>query len=560
MVSIKFSRKSLSALLAEELDDEQLAELLIQAKCSVEKMGEEIQLEITGDRPDLLAVQGVARALNGLLNADKGMPELKLGKQEGELFVEESILPIRPIVVGAFVKGIAFNDESIKEAMEVQEKLTLTHGRKRKKVAIGLHDSSKLKPPFHYRCVGPEGVKFIPLNYTSEMTPSQIMEGHEKGKEYKWILDGKHFPLIVDSADQVLSLPPVINGALTALSESTTNVFIDITGMDFRACNTALSILCHNFSDSGASIHPLKVVYPKNDLKLRTVITPIIEAEKMRLSVKEVNRQLGTDFGVKKITECLQRQRISAKASGNVINCEIPSYRTDFMHPIDLVEEVALGYGYNNFIPQAPRVFTKGSKSEQTVFVERVRDLMVGAGFLELSTYVLTSRKRMEKHGHSGWEAIELENPVSAEYSSVRSSLMPSLLEVLSENTHAEYPQRIFEIGEVVIKQPSHHSGTHTKTMLHLSAAIAEKESNLSETSSILFEVMRALGKRVSFKESYLRKYIQGRAANVLLLRDLQSKSIGVCGELSPELLEEIGLQMPVSVFEIELMEVNEIE
>lgn len=535
MVSVKVDKNRL--LRSVQAPEEEVLEALAEIKCEFDKEEDgALLLEVTGDRPDLLSRQGVVRALKGYLREETGLPEIEV-KQSGLVVdVKPSVKGIRPVIVAAAVKGVALDDASVAELMQIQEKLVLTHGRRRRKVAVGVHDFDKISFPLVYEAVAEK--KFIPLAKEKEMGLKQILEGHEKGIDYAFILEGfDKYPIISDAKGQVVSFPPIINSAKTAVTGETRNLFIEITGTDFEACNTALNIMCQDFFDDGCAIESVEV---RADGK--KLVTPITKPQKMVLNCAYANQMLGLEASPNELAEFLRRQRIDAKVDGKTIECFIPAYRADFLHEIDLVEEVAIGYGYNRFQIKEPSVFTKGGRSEYSALIDGVRDLMVGAGYIELSTHVLYSPERAEK-AFAGKDVVRIRNPVSSEYSCLRSSLLPPLLEVLSENTHEVYPQKIFEVGEVVVKDAN--SETKTRTDLHLCALVAHKTASLSEAASLLAKVLP----EAKLKKAKSKQFIEGRCGEAVV----GGEAKGTVGEVHPVVLENYGLQMPVSGFEVVL-------
>ncbi|VVB67675.1 Phenylalanine--tRNA ligase beta subunit [Candidatus Norongarragalina meridionalis] len=539
MVSVSVSKSWLLSRL-KGITESQLLDKLPDVKATVEAgNGDEMTLEVTPDRPDLLCREGILRSLKGLFEKETGLPLLKIEKGKAVMKVDASVKAVRPFICCAFARGLKITAGDVGEIMQVQEKLTLTHGRRRKKVAIGVHDAAKTKPPFEYRAVAPDSVKFVPLSWAREATPGQILSQHDKGKEYAFALaDKKRCPVITD-AHGVVSFPPIINAARTTVTEKTTDLFLDVTGTDYDACNAALNILCQNFSDDGARIESVSIAGKE---------TPETAPETMLLSVDGTNKTLGTSFTASEMARYLARQRIAAvEAKKGVLKCSIPRYRADFLHEADLIEEVALGYGYNSFAPKKPSVFTLGSLSKKTLFEEKARDLLVGAGYAELMTYVLSNEEKAFK-SLAEKNLVRIKNPVSKEYSALRSTIMPSLLEVLSENTHSSYPQRVFEAGEVVEKDSSRDTKSAEHT--HLCALNAHADASLSESASVLRKACVSLfGKAPSFEQASAPQFLAGRQARVML----DGKMIGVVGELHPQVLLNWGITVPCSGFEVRL-------
>lgn len=563
MVSITINRKKLFELLgskAPKLSDEKLASELEQVKCgfeAVEEGGDSITLEVTPDRPDLLSVYGIARAMKGRLEIELGAPKQKIREKPAlQIHAEKEALAIRPVVVGAVVKNIKLSDEEIAQAFQTQEKLDLTLGRKRKRVSIGLYDLDALKPPFYFKAVDASETKFTPLKSEKAMSLKQILEEHPTGREYGHLLAGRHeLPVLADSNNEILSLVPIINSVSSAVVPATRNLFIDHTGSDEHACNASLNILCQDFAEMGAEVQKVEVVYPS-----KTCLTPVTHPQKMSISLSQASKSVGVELSAKQAAQCLEKQRITVeveeKKNKEVLHAKIPAFRGDFMHWADLAEEIAIGFGYNNFEPRAPTTFTRGSLSPNTLKENFVRDFMVGAGYTELSTYVVTREEKVRK-AKSTEELAEILNPVSDLYTAVRATILPNLLEVLSENTHAPYPQKIFELGEVIIHHPMLAEKLETK--LHLCLVSCHSQANLTEVASVLNELQKRLGKKIVLRKLVEKEgggqFISGRAGEIVLEsgEGKEGKVVGRIGELHPSVLENFGVQVPASAFEVEV-------
>lgn len=560
MVSVTISRKKLFELLgsgAPALSDEKLASELEQIKCGFEvadEKSDEITLEVTPDRPDLLSAYGIARALKGRLEIEVGLPKQKIeSKHALQIIAEKDALAYWPVIVGAVVRGVKFSDEEIAQLFQTQEKLDLTLGRKRKRASIGLYDCDQLKPPFYFRALDANETKFTPLKAEKPMSLRQILQEHPTGKEYGHLLGGAgrlKLPVLQDSEGQVLALIPIVNSISGAVVPATRNLFIDLTGTDEHACNAALNIFCQDFEEMSASVSKVEIVYPS-----KTTLTPSSSAHKMEISLQNANKSVGMQLTAKEAVKCLERQRIGAKIEGGSnksssgsekLLCEIPAYRGDFMHWADLAEEIAMGYGFDNFTPKPPTNYTRGSLSQQTLKENFVRDFAVGAGLTELSTYAVTNEEKVKK-ARSTEELAEILNPVSEQYTAVRATILPNLLEVLSENTHAPYPQKIFELGEVLAHNPKFAERLETK--LQLCVVACHAHANLTEVASILSELEKRLGKQITLQKLSHPQFIEGRAASVLV----EGKVVGTVGEIHPEVLEKFGIQVPASAFEVEI-------
>ncbi|MCX6767529.1 MAG: phenylalanine--tRNA ligase subunit beta [Candidatus Micrarchaeota archaeon] len=540
MVSVSFNRSAFERLVGSELSQAQLKELLPRAKCGVDDVNErEVLCEVTGDRPDLLCTEGAARAVKGILGKEKGLPKLVVSPAKTFVKVHENVAAVRPFIFCAYIDGVKITGDEIAELMQVQEKLHLTHGRRRRKVAIGIHDAAKVSAPFSYKAVKGNEMAFIPLGKEEEMTFKDVLEKHEKGRDYAFVFEGvDKYPAVLDAKDRVVSFPPIINAAMTTVTESTKAFFLEITGTDFEACNAAANIICQNYSDKGAKITAVEIRYPD-----KKVVSPASEPEVMTIGVGEANKLLGTSLKAGEMAEALKKQRLGARVEGDFVACEIPRYRTDFLHPVDLVEEIALGIGYNELGIKEPTVFTKGSRTELSVETDSLRDAMAAAGYAEAATNVLCGEEALKARAG---KPIRVKNPVSSEYSFVRNSIVPVLLAVLSKNTRHPYPQKLFEVGEVVERREGSETGTVTK--INLCALSAHKDAGLSEIASVLAGVLKG----AELKKLPSDQFIPGRCAQVVVGK----KVVGVVGELHPEILEAFGIEMPVAAFEVTVGEI----
>ena len=534
MVSIQVSKEFL--LRETGATEKELLEALPQVKAGVEENGELLTLEVTGDRPDLLGRYGVARALKGYFGKETGIAQFKLAKSKTKLTVEASVKKVRPFALAAFARGLRFDDESVRELMQLQEKLVLTHGRRRRKVAVGVHDAATVRGDLVYKAVGAD-FEFTPLGWDRPAPISKIMKEHEKGREYAFCLNGRDYPLFCDE-EGVLSMPPIINSQRTAVKMRTTDLLLDVTGTDWEACNVALNILCHEFAAAGAKIEAIE-----SDGRL----APETKPHEMLLSLDGVNKLLGVAFKPAEAVKCLRKQRLDATEKNGVLACLTPRYRADFLHPVDLIEEIALGHGYNSFKPKQPSMFTKGSVCVETLQEDKARDALASAGFVEALSRVLCNEDAAFK-ALSETRFVKIKNPISKEYGSLRGELLPSLLGLLSANTHNPYPQRVFEAGEVVVRGGK--EGTQTKR--HACAVACHSAASLTEAAAALRHLLESLGVAdYALHPCGENRFMKGRQARVMI----DGKAIGVIGEVHPQVLENFGLQMPCVAFEVRLDE-----
>jgi phenylalanyl-tRNA synthetase beta chain len=428
--------------------------------------------------------------------------------------------------------------------MELQEKLHLGLGRNRKKVAIGVHNFEPVEPPFTYKAVDPDSVEFVPLNKVESMTMSEILEKHEKGVDYAFVLEGydKH-PLIVDKYNNVLSYPPIINGSLTEVTPFTTDLFIDVTGNDIKAINYALNIVTTSLAERGGQIYSTTI---KDGGK--TYISPDLTPEKRKLSVDYVNKILGTKFKGKQVVSCLKKMGYNAnELSKDKLNVEIPAWRADILHDIDLIEDVSVGYGYDKFEIDFPKDLTFGKELPSRSFYDALRNIMIGLGFNEVTTFTISNEQdEFNKMGLKVGDRVQIENPISEEYSCLRVGLIPSLFKILNENRHHPLPQQIFELGIMADK--------NFRNQHYLAFVKIDAKANFTECKSLVEAFMRDSGTKYRIKDYDHPAFVKGRCAAVVC----DNKEIGFFGELHPKTISEFGLEYPIIAFDIQADRLNQ--
>lgn len=544
MAVIKLNLRELNRLLGFSLEREELLERLPLLGCDIEDFDEEnIYAEFFPNRPDLYSAEGVARALKSFYG--KRAREQKLLAPRTHIDVDGGLKKIRPYVVACEVEGVKLSYEGIQGIMELQEGLHWALGRDRRKVSIGLHDPEGVTPPFKYSAVKDGELKFVPLEMQEELELKEVLERHPKGEAYGHIISGsEYYPLILDSHGRVLSMPPIINAELTRVSEGTESFFVEITGTDMELISKALNILTMAFLERGFSVYQVEVRYGE-----RTLLTPDLTPEQRELSLSYMNRLLGAELSGGEAVESLERMGYSARASGGRLEVEVPPYRADILHGIDLVEDVAVGYGYENFSPKLPSLATTGREHRLEKGWSRLRKLLLGYGLSEVMSLMLSNeREGFEKMLlEDKARAVSIKNPISEEHTLVRSSLLPSLLNVLRINRHHELPQRIFEIGDAARLDPSEEEGARRERLLAM--AIIHSRASFTELKSLAEALLRDLGVQYELEPLAHRSFIPGRCAGIVSSK----KKVGYFGELHPQVITNFELEYPVIAMEMDI-------
>ena len=557
MPVINFSYEYFNQVLGREISKDKLIDMLPMIGSDIEHYDDEmVKVEFFPNRPDHYSVEGITRTVKGFLKIEEGLPNYTVSKSGVSMTVDPELRNIRPYTACCIIEGISLDENRLKGLMDFQENLHWVLGRDRKKVAIGIHNIDVLKPPFTYKAAKPDEYSFVALDTSEKMTLQEILEDHKKGTKYAHLLDKfDKYPLITDSQDNVLSMPPIINGELTKLTENTVNVFIDVTGTDERAVNFALNIIACSFAETGGMIKSMDVIYDD-----RTIETPDLTPKKMYVNLVNARKILGIKLSADDVVDMLHCVRLGAqKESNDKIEVLIPAYRIDILHEVDIIENIAIGYCIRKIKAELPEIATVAYPDISKTFENRVREIMIGMGFYEVMSLMLTSEKqhyvnmRLEEDEH-----VMVAQPISQDRTMIRKSLLNGLMEFLEDNKHEELPQKIFEVGDVAYID----SNTETGTIIlkKIACAVTHSNANFTEIKSITDSFVSNIGLKMKLKSSNHPSFIKGRCAAFKGIYedsngnedDTKGSVKGFFGEIDPEVITNFELEYPVIAFEIE--------
>ena len=496
-----------------------------------------VRVEYSPNRPDYGTDFGISRSLKGLIGTEVGMPHYPVKPSGVSVSVDERLSTVRPFIACATATGLRLGAEDIRQIISLQEDLHNGLGRKRKKVAIGLHDLGAVTPPFSYAAVKSD-FRFTPLGGKKSATIHQILSETAEGKAYGPVLGGGGlFPIITDSRGEVLSFPPVINGDLTKVTAKTRDMFIDVTSTDRKAGDDVLAIMATTLAEAGAKIGTVSIRYTTGPRA-----TPDLTPVRLALDSHLIASVLGLDLTKQQVVEALARSRLSVKGG----TAMAARYRIDLLHPVDIAEEVALGYGMDRIDSLYPPSNQPGNFHPFEQFLDSTSTVMAGSGMLELMTFELVDEESLyAKFGRPSDDKIIVHEPRSLEHSVLRDSLIPNLMTALSSNMKSDYPQRVFEIGRVFTR-----TGAGVSEAWHLGCLVAHSQATYSEAKMYLESVHRTLaGKELVAEESQHWAFAEGRCAAVGTAGQL----LGHVGELRPEAIDAFGLKVPVAGFELDL-------
>ena len=498
-----------------------------------------IRIEYSPNRPDYSTDFGIALGLQGLLQIKTGAIKLNIKKSKKYVIsVKSEVSKIRPFVTGIVAKNGKIDDNTIKQFLTLQEDLHFGIGRKRKKSSIGIHDLDKITFPLVYKAAN-RNHKFIPLNSKKELSISEILNNTDVGKDYGSILGNFSLvPLILDANQKTVSFPPIINAAVTTVTTKTKNLFVEVTGINKEDAEDMLSVVATILQSAGFTLESVQISGAKNS-------SPKLEQKKMSVSPSLINQILGLNLNTSKIISSLKKSRLDASTKGKNIICAIPAYRFDIFGSMDLVEEVALGYGIQNLEPTLSPSQTLGQKHSNSINLQSISSIMTGLGYMEALNSSLTSKRILyDNTNRDSSKIISVLDSKSLEHTILRDSLLPGLIDSLAKNIHESYPQKLFEIGTIFNKTSSVTEETH------LCAVSSHKNANFSEIKSILQSVIQSIfGKTCETKTTTHTTFEKGHVANITV----NGKIIGIIGEISESTKDNFKLRESIVSFEVNL-------
>ncbi len=553
MPTLNLSLKDMEELVGRKLprDKDELNEILQYVGGEVESIdGDAFQVEIKcGNRPDLWCAEGIATAVRGGLGIDPGLLKIDVKPSNVTVTVDKRTKPIRYYAACAIAKNVNVTEQLLIQLIQLQEKMNATYGRKRRVVGTGIYDFEKVKPPILWTVADPNKAKFVPLGFEKELTLKQILQQHPKGKEFGHLLeDAKAYPVFIDAKQRIMSMPPIINSNYSGkVTEEVKDLFIEATGTNWEATLASLNITVLALTMRGAEIYSVKMIYPEG-----AIVTPDFKTTIWKIGLSSINSRLGLNLKWKEAADLLERSRYGVEkvkvANWDFLDVEVPAYRVDVMHDVDIIEDVAVMYGYNNFEQEKLSLSTEGGLEPLTKFSDKIRILLIGTGAQEVQTFTLTDPAILtRKVCVQKKNLVSISNPMSATYSVLRDEIWPLLLDFLSKNKHAEYPQKIFEVGDVVVPNP--RAENKSDTVKHAAFISAHGDANYTEAKQTVEALLRSIGLAAEIKETEHASFIPGRVGKIIV----QGRPVGLVGEFHPQILNNFRIEVPVVGFEIDL-------
>ena len=568
MPKIEVNEKLFFNLLGKKYDYDMLEDRLTCGKAELDEKPDAslpedqrvIKIELNDtNRPDLWSTAGVARQLR-VHSGGKASDYSTFMSSKDKIVdygnrvvtVDPQLKDIRPYMIAFVISGKPIDEPMLLDIIQTQEKLCWNFGRKRRTVSMGVYRSSMIQWPVHYKAVDPDNTSFVPLQFEQPMTCRQILTDHPKGKDYGWILkDAPLFPLLTDDKGEIMSMAPIINSAtLGAVQVGDSDLLVEMTGSDMTSLLLSANIVACDFADAGYTILPCKVEHPYDTGFGKDIVAPFYFQEPAVASLSEINRLLGSQLTPEQAIAALEKMGNTVTVAGDKVTVQIPPYRNDFLHEVDIIEDVMMGMELSFFPPEKPRDFTIGRLSPVTLFSRKAKSLMVGLGYQEMIFNYLGSKKDyIQKMNIEGEKVIEISNPMSENYQFVRPSIIPSLLGAETGSGNAVYPHKIFEIGKIAFLCDEEVTGTRTRQSIGFLTAAGD--ANFNTAASEVATLLHFLDHQYTVTESNDPRFIPGRQANIMV----KDKVVGIFGEVHPAVLENWAITVPCVAGELDIEE-----
>jgi len=557
MPTIEFTKKDLEYLMGFEIEDSQLENYFVAAKGELESYENGVlKVEIADtNRPDLWSVEGIARELKAHLGLEKGIKKYIFEKSEYVVEVSGKNT-FNPKEASAIVRNVNVTEDLLVSMINLQEKICNIAGRKRSEFALGIYSLNKINGKRLRYTVVDKKTKFVPLGFEEEMTLEEVLEKHPKGKEYGYLVKSmEKYPVWLDEAGKVMSFPPIINSNDSGKVElGQQDLFIEVTGNSQEKVDLVLLIFAMAFADRGAKVESITIKYLEEKKSFVSLNTDPLE---ISFEKQKIFDYLGEKISEEQIIEFLERKHYSVRISGNKIKVQYPKYRQDILHPVDVIEDLVIEFGYDILKPEIVPFYTSGGLLPSTSWNNLVREASIGLGLQEVMTFTLTSaRKQYEYLRIKEQNCAEIANPMSENISIFRERIFPEHLDLLAKNQHISYPQDIFEVGKTV------HIASKTSKSPKEKREIAIEENKLcitlchnnvsyTEIKQRLDAILKAIGAtEIRYEPKDFSFMIPKRSA--LVTFKLGQKILqGVIGEIHPDVLISFGLNMPVACCEI---------
>ena len=555
MVYVYTTLDELNKYSKRELTIDEISSSLIDMGMDLKGVSEEenpqLKIEITAEKFDMISSIGISRAINSYLELQEPIIEIPITKGKEKVIVDKSVQEVRPKTVAAIVRNLELDEEKLQMIIDIQEKIHESFGRHRKKGAIGVYPIENITFPIHFRAKKPQDISFQPLESEEVIRADDMIKTHPTSKKYAHLLEGASvYPIFVDAKDNILSLPPLINSHDTGRVETHhRDLFIEVSGHNEHHLHNILVTLVSALHVMGAEIESMQVEYAHENYMYELNLDPKVKV----ITQQYISSIVGVELSNKEIIELGKKMMYQVKELNNdELEFTIPCYKLDVFSACDIADDIARGYGYNNIKSVAPQIPVNSEQINFSRLRREIRQFCANQGNLELYTYALTSTQRqfdLMSRDAEQEECIKIKDAAEEGINMMRVELIPEILYSLHLNRKVKYPQKVFEVGMTI--QRDENQDTKARNQWHLANVLAGPQISYTQIKEMADSLFSTLGvfEDIEYIETSRVSFIEGRCAQIMY----KNKKLGIIGELHPKILENFGLLVPVSAYEINL-------
>lgn len=523
-----------------------------------------IDFEITSNRPDCLSIVGMARETAATLGINYTMPETSYSTALKEKVEENIKVDIKDTLCRRYMARGVKNIKIEPSPSWMQEKLMAAGVRPINNIVdITNFVMLELGQPMH---------AFDRREITSDVIVVERAEENEKFTT----LDGidrelNNDVLCIKDGNKTIGLAGIMGGLNSEIKEDTKEIIFEsanFDGTNIRVASQRLGLRTEASSRFEKDLDTnlvqtamdracnLVVLLNAGDIMEGTIDVYKEKAEVKTLDVDYnwINKFLGTDISKENMKEYLNRLEMDVVIEGNILKITVPTFRADINIKEDIAEEIARIYGYNN-IPTtiATTNNLKGGKDRKQQLDDVVINTMIGCGINQSISYSFVSPKVFDSinlpEDSSLRKVVKIKNPLGEDYSIMRTTTLPSMMESLGRNYSRNNDEvRLFELGKIYLPNADANKLPEERNILTIGLYGKVDYLNLKGIVENLLETIGIKGS--SFRrEASNQSYHPGKTAALMINKDY----VGVLGEIHPDVSDNYGIEAACYVAELNL-------
>lgn len=526
-----------------------------------------VDFEITPNRPDCLAMVGMAREAAATFDRPFTYPDIQLeeaGEKEAKDFVSVEIR--NPENCKRYVARVV-TDVKVEQSPWWLQKRLMYAGMRPINNIVDITNFVMLEygQPIHAFDINQvKGSKIIVEN-AADGDKFTTLDENER--------DMTKDMLMIKDAERSIAIAGVMGGLNSEIEDDTTTIIIEsanFNGDSVRSTSKKLTLrteasarfekgidpnLCEAAADRVCKL--IEMVGAGKVCKGSVDVYPNPETAKtINIRVDRINKVLGIDLSREEMVKILEGLEIKVAGDGNIMTVTPPTIRQDLLEEEDYIEEVARIYGYDNLPVTLPKGNNESGKSRERALRDMAREALCSMGLNEIQTYSFVSPKGVDnvRIGEDSWERafVQIINPLGEENSVMRTILTPNMMEVLARNSSRNIDAvKAFEIGNTFMDNPYSPENLPDE-QYSLCIGMYGKGEDFYSLKGTLVELLKIMGiKDVQFvAESEYGVYHPGRCARITVPSgrpapegmEPEMDELGIMGEIHPDVAENYGM------------------